>query len=155
VNVLFVCSGNRARSQLAEGWARKLAPAGVEIWSAGTRPHPDGVHPMAVAVMKEKGVDIGRQYSKSLSHVPLDADYVITLCSEADAECPTLAARVARLAWHLPDPGIAGTDEQALWHLFREIRDEIERRLREFFSGPPFRKPGQVWQKGGNDGGTL
>jgi len=99
---------------------------------------------MAVAVMKEKGVDISRHYSKSLSDVPVDADYVITLCSGADAECPTLSARVARLAWHLPDPGNAGTDEQALGRQFREIRDEIERRLREFFSGPPFRNPGRV-----------
>ena len=144
MNVLFVCSGNRARSQLAEGWARGLAPAGVEVWSAGTRPHPDGVHPMAVEVMKEKGVDISRHYSKSLSDVPVDADYVITLCSEADAECPVLRARTARLAWHLPDPAIAGTDEQALRHLFREISEELERRLREFFSEPPFRKPGQI-----------
>ena len=141
MNVLFVCSGNRARSQLAEGWARKLAPAGVQVWSAGTRPHPEGVHPIAVEVMKEKGVDISRQYSKPLSGVPADADYVITLCSEADAECPALTARVARLAWYLPDPGIAGADEQALRRLFREIRDEIERRVRELFSGPPFRKP--------------
>ena len=141
MNVLFVCSGNRARSQLAEGWARKLAPAGVQVWSAGTRPHPDGVNPMAVEVMEEKGVDISRHYSKSLSDVPLDVDYVITLCSEADAACPMLSARVARLAWHLPDPAIAGTDERALRRLFREIRDEIERRVRELFSGPPFRKP--------------
>jgi arsenate reductase len=129
---------------LAEGWARKLAPAGVAIWSAGTRPHPDGVHPIAVAVMMEKGVDISRHYSKSLSDVPCDADYVITLCSEADAECPTLAARVARLAWHLPDPAIAGTNEQALARLFREIRDEIEQRVRELFSGLSFRKHARI-----------
>lgn len=91
---------------------------------------------MAVAVMKEKGVDISRQYAKSLDQVPADADYVITLCAEADAECPMLPARVARLAWHLPDPAIAGADEQALWKIFREVRDEIERRLRQFFSQP-------------------
>jgi protein-tyrosine-phosphatase len=63
--LLFLCTGNSARSQMAEGWAKKLAPAGLEVWSAGTR--PAGVNPLAVAVMKERGLDISAQRSKSLA----------------------------------------------------------------------------------------
>ena len=133
VRVLFVCSGNRARSQLAEGWGRKLAPPGVEVWSAGTRPHPDGIHPMAIEVMQERGVDIHGQRTKSLAEIPAEFDYVITLCAEADRECPTLPARRARLAWHMPDPGNVAGGEKELHQAFREARDQIEQRVRSFF----------------------
>lgn len=138
LRLLFVCSGNRARSQVAEGWARRLAPAGVEIWSAGTKPHPDGIHPLVAEVMRERGVETRGQRSKSLAEVPAEMDYVITLCAEADADCPTLPARRQRLAWHLPDPGGAPGGEEGLRRAFRELRDEIERRMRALFSLPPF-----------------
>jgi arsenate reductase len=141
VRILFVCTGNRARSQLAEGWARKLAPPGVEVWSAGTRPHPEGVHSLAIEVMKERGVDISQQYAKSLAEVPSEADYVIALCSEADAECPQLPARQARLAWHMPDPGNVAGGEKELRQAFREARDQIEQRVRNFFRQPIFARP--------------
>lgn len=134
--LLFVCTGNSARSQMAEGWAKKLAPAGVEVWSAGTR--PVGVNPRAVEVMKERGVDISAQRSKSLAEVPADADYVITLCAEADAQCPVLPARVDRLPWHLPDPAMVKGSEEEKLEAFRTARDRIEGLLRELFSRPPF-----------------
>lgn len=136
VRMLFVCSANSARSQMAEGWARKLAPTGVEVWSAGTR--PAGVNPLAVEVMQERGVDISGQRSKSLSEVPAEADYVITLCAEADAECPHLRARRERLAWHLPDPAQAGGSEEEEREAFRTARDRIEGLLRQLFASPTF-----------------
>lgn len=133
VRILFVCTGNSARSQMAEGWGRQLAPPGVKVWSAGT--HPAGVNPLAVAVMKERGVDLTGQRSKALSEIPGQADYVITLCAEADAECPTLPARIQRLAWHLPDPAKATGSDEAKRQAFRSARDEIEKRVRELYAG--------------------
>jgi len=134
--LLFLCTGNSARSQMAEGWARKLASAGVEVWSAGT--HPAGVNPLAVAVMKERGLDISAQRSKSLAEVPAETDYVITLCAEADAQCPILPARLERLRWHLPDPAkVEGNEEEKL-EAFRTARDRIEGLLRELFASPAF-----------------
>ena len=138
VRVLFVCTGNRARSQMAEGWARTLAPAGVEVVSAGTHPNPQGVHPLAIAVMQEKGIDISRHRPKSLDGLPADFDYVITVCAEADAECPTLPARRQRLAWHLPDPDRATGSDQEVRDFFRRIRDDLERRVRELFRSGVF-----------------
>jgi arsenate reductase len=121
---------------MAEGWARRLAPAGVEVWSAGTR--PVGVNPLAVEVMKERGVDISQQRSRSISEAPSEADYVITLCAEADAECPTLPARVERLRWHLPDPAKVGGTADEKREAFRTARDRIEGLLRKLFAGPAF-----------------
>ena len=133
MRLLFVCSGNRARSQMAEGWARRLAPPGVEVLSAGTHPHPQGVHPVAIEVMRERSVDISSHWPKSLADLPGEFDYVITLCAEADAECPTLPARRARLAWHLPDPAqVSGSDDEKR-QAFRATRDRIERLVLEFF----------------------
>lgn len=136
IRLLFVCTGNSARSQMAEGWARALAPAGVEVWSAGT--HPVGVNPLAVEVMKERRVDISGQRSKPLAEVPANANYVITLCAEADAECPRLPARVQRMAWHLPDPAKAEGDDEAKRQAFRAARDHIEEQVRHLFALPAF-----------------
>ncbi len=140
MRVLFVCTGNIARSQMGEGWGRQLAPPGVEVLSAGTVPNPKGVHPRAVEVMKERGVDISRQYTKSLEQVPGEFDYVITVCAEADAACPTLPARIQRLRWHLPDPTLAGRSEEEERAFFRQIRDELERRVRALYADPAFRR---------------
>lgn len=130
--ILFVCTGNSARSQMAEGWARRLARGQFEIFSAGTAPR--GLNPLAIEVMKEKGIDISWQRSKSLSEVPDQADYVITLCADADAACPVLSARWKRLAWRLPDPAQAEGTAEDRTGAFRAVRDEIERRLREFLA---------------------
>ena len=140
MRVLFVCTGNRARSQMGEGWGRHLAPRGVEVFSAGTKPNPKGVHPRAVEVMRERGVDISGQRTKSLSELPEGFDYVITVCAEADAACPTLPARIQRLQWHLPDPDRAGVDEEEERRFFREIRDELERRVRALYADAAFQR---------------
>jgi arsenate reductase len=124
---------------MAEGWARHLAPPGVEVLSAGTVPNPKGVHPRAVEVMREKGVDIRGQRTKSLDALSPGFDYVITVCAEADAACPTLPARIRRLQWHLPDPDRAGVGEDEERAFFRDIRDELERRVRALFSDATFR----------------
>jgi len=140
IRILFVCTGNIARSQMGEGWGRHLAPPGVEVWSAGTKPNPKGVHARAVEVMRERGVDISGQHTKSLSDVPGEFDYVITVCAEADAACPTLPARIQRLRWHLPDPALAGTSEDEERTFFYEIRDELERRVRALYADAAFQR---------------
>jgi arsenate reductase len=124
--VVFLCVHNSARSQMAEGFARALAPTGTEIWSAGTA--PGKVHPGAVEVMLEVGIDISAQHSKGLDDVPWrEADTVVTLCGEANEACPALAAKVRKLHWGLPDPAAAA--EPVRLQTFREVRDEIRWRV--------------------------
>ncbi len=124
--VLFLCIHNSSRSQMAEGFARATAPPGVEIWSAGTEPRV--VHPCAVEVMREAGVDLAAHTSKHLDSLPWrDADTVVTLCGEADESCPTLAGNVRRVHWALPDPSLA--PEATRLDVFREVRDEIRWRV--------------------------
>jgi arsenate reductase len=125
--VLFLCTGNSCRSQMAEGWARHLKANSIEPYSAGTRPH--GVNPLAVKVMAEAGVDIAGQTSKhvdALAGVPLDV--VVTVCGHAADACPAFPGRVARLHVGFDDPpqlaGSARTEEEALGH-YRRVRDEI------------------------------
>src|SRR5437660_4384325 len=122
-SILFVCTGNIARSQMAEGLARSIA-AGVEVASAGSRPNPKGVHPVAVWVMRERGIDISQHRPKPIADLPGGFDYVITLCDDAAQNCPVLPARRERLHWSIPDPAVAGTDPQEQLRFFREIRDD-------------------------------
>jgi len=128
--ILFICTGNIARSQMAEGLARALAAPGVEVASAGTKPNPKGVHPLAIEMLREKGIDASSQRAKHVDELKGEFDYVITLCDSAAQECPTFPARRARLHWGLTDPAAAGGDPVRERALFAEIRDEIERRLR-------------------------
>jgi arsenate reductase len=124
--VVFVCIHNSARSQMAEGFARALAPAGTEVWSAGTE--PGRVHPAAVEVMKEAGIDISAHRSKSLDEVPWrEADTVVTLCGDPNEVCPAVAASVRKLHWGLPDPSAAAEEVQL--QTFRQVRDEIRWRV--------------------------
>ena len=132
-SILFVCTGNIARSQMAEGLARRLAPDAT-VASAGSQPNPKGVHPMAIQVMRERGIDISQHRPKSLSEVG-EFDYVITLCDHAAQSCPVLPARKERLHWSIPDPALAGSDPQKQLELFRAIRDDIEWRIRQFLPG--------------------
>ncbi len=133
--ILFICTGNIARSQMAEGLARALVEPGVEVASAGTHPNPKGIHPLAVEVMRERNLDISSQRSKHVEDLPGDFDYVITLCDDAAQDCPAVPARRARLHWSLPDPASAGSDPGAQRAMFILLRDEIEHRLREWLSG--------------------
>jgi arsenate reductase len=130
--ILFVCTGNSARSQMAEGLARQLARPGVEVASAGT--YPVGVHPLAVASMRERGIDISAQRSKPVEDVRGKFDYVITLCDTAAEGCPVLSARRARLHWSLPDPAGATGGDSARRAAFARVRDDLERRLREWLA---------------------
>lgn len=124
--VLFLCVHNSSRSQMAEGFALALAPEGVEVMSAGSE--PSRVHPCALEVMREAGIDLSAHTSKHLDSVPWrECDTVVTLCGEADETCPTLAADVRRVHWPLPDPSVA-PEEQRL-AVFREVRDEIRWRV--------------------------
>ncbi|MSP41661.1 MAG: PAS domain S-box protein [Deltaproteobacteria bacterium] len=126
--ILFLCTGNSCRSQMAEGFARQAANGRYKIFSAGTE--PKGVHPLAVRVMQEVGIDISAQSSKGLNEIPLESiDQVITLCGDADEHCPILDKLVKRTHWPLTDPAAAhGSDEERL-SLFRQVRDEIRQRV--------------------------
>lgn len=130
--ILFLCTGNRARSQMAEGLARALAAPGVEVASAGSKPNPKGVHPLAVEMLRERGIDASGQRSKHIDELAGEFDYVITLCDSAAQECPMYPARRARMHWGLPDPDLGGRDAVREREMFVEIRDEIERRLVEW-----------------------
>ncbi|MCL6446685.1 MAG: arsenate reductase (thioredoxin) [Armatimonadetes bacterium] len=126
--VLFLCTGNSCRSQMAEGWAKALAGDKWEVHSAGT--NPAGVNPLAVQVMAEAGVDISSQTSKPIDLDLLNtADLVVTLCGDAAESCPVTPPVVRHLHWPLADPAKAtGTGEEIL-AAFRAARDEIKQRL--------------------------
>jgi arsenate reductase len=124
--VLFLCVANSARSQMAEGIARALAPSGVTVWSAGSQ--PTRVRSEATAVLAEIGIDTSGHRSKSVSEIPAElVDTVITLCGEE--ECPVFLGRATRLHWGLPDPAAEPGDEAARLESFRQVRDELRRRL--------------------------
>ena len=126
MRVLFLCVHNSSRSQMAEGFALALAPAGVTVMSAGTEPR--GVHPNAVEVMREVAVDLAAHRSKHLNEVAWgECDTVVTLCGEAEESCPRLARDVRRLHWPLPDPSAVKGKGQL--GAFREARDEIRWRV--------------------------
>jgi arsenate reductase len=124
VKVLFLCTGNSCRSQLAEGWARHLKGDVIDAYSAGVL--PVGVHPRAVAVMKEAGVDISKQTSK---HVNLflddDFDYVVTLCDNAREQCPVFPGRVKFVHHSFEDPSFVFGTEEEIMQAFRKTRDMI------------------------------
>lgn len=132
VAVLFLCLHNASRSQMAEGFARTLAPSGVTVLSAGTEPR--GLNPFAIEAMREIGIDITGQVSRHVDEVPWrEADTVVTLCGEGAEVCPTVAADVRRVHWPLPDPSLA-PPERAL-DVFREVRDEIRWRVASLWPG--------------------
>ena len=125
---LFLCTGNSCRSQMAEGFARQLAPHGHRIFSAGT--HPKGIHPLAIQVMREVGIDIACQRSKGLQAVPLDEiSRLVTLCGDAAESCPALPLKVERIHWPLRDPALAHGGQDDVLRVFREVRDQIRDRV--------------------------
>ena len=131
--ILFLCTANSCRSQMAEGFACSLAPKSVRFYSAGTEPKT--VHPLAIKVMKELGIDISHQSSKGLDAVPLEKiDLAVTLCGEAAESCPALGKKTEHLHWPLSDPALAQGDEETVLKTFREVRDEIRARVAELFS---------------------
>lgn len=131
--ILFLCVANSARSQMAEGIARRLAHGGVEVFSAGSE--PTTVNPLAVVAMARRGIDISSHRSKSVDDVPLGTvDTVITLCDEEF--CPDLGTGVDCLHWPLMDPaGVDGSEEDRL-AAFESVADELHRRLTELMGSP-------------------
>lgn len=127
LKILFLCTGNSCRSQMAEGWARHLKSEIIEAWSAGIETH--GMNPNAVKVMAEAEVDISRYRSKHLDevkHIPFD--WVITVCDNANESCPIFPGKVKRFHVSFDDPPRlaknARSEEEALFH-YRRVRDEI------------------------------
>jgi arsenate reductase len=129
--VLFLCTANSARSQIAEGLARHLGGGEFEVESAGAE--PSTVHPMAVRVLAEIGVDISNQRSKSLSEfLDREFDDVVTVCDRAAQRCPVFPGPGVRTHWSLPDPAAVTGGEQALLEAFRGVRDDLAARLPGF-----------------------
>ena len=128
--ILYLCVANSARSQMAEGIARSIAPTGVKVWSAGSR--PTSVRPEAIAVLREIGIDISVHRSKSVAEIPApEVDTVVTLCGEE--ECPVFLGNANRLHWGLPDPAAdVGSDAERL-SAFRRTRDELRKRIAALF----------------------
>ncbi len=135
LKILFLCTGNSCRSQMAEGWTRQLKGDSIEAYSAGIEAH--GINPYAAKVMAEAGVDISHQQSNVVDELPdIKFDWVITLCGHAAENCPLLAGSARRIHVGFDDPPAlaqkAETDEDAL-NCYRRVRDEI----REFAAGLP------------------
>lgn len=126
--VLFLCTGNSARSQMAEGLLRHLAGDRFEVFSAGT--DPGFLRPQAITVMSEFGIDISHQRSKSLAEfLSDDFDYVITVCDHANQRCPVFPGPLKRVHWNIDDPVVSGPEETQLAS-FRQARDELQERIR-------------------------
>ena len=132
--VLILCTGNAARSQMAEGLLRRYGGAAFEVASAGTK--PSHVRPEAIAVMAEIGIDISGQRSKSVDEFAGQAfDYVITVCDNAKESCPVFPAATKRIHWSLEDPAaVQGSEEKRLAE-FRRIRGQLRSLLRQFAQG--------------------
>ncbi|GAB4263753.1 MAG: arsenate reductase ArsC [Deferrisomatales bacterium] len=130
--VLFLCTGNSCRSQMAEGWLRHLGGERFEVFSAGTE--PQGVNPRAVQVMAEAGVDISGHTSDPVQkYLDRDFDWVITVCGGARESCPVFLGRVrGRQHWPVDDPAGAEGSEEEVLAVFRRVRDEIRDRVESF-----------------------
>ena len=128
-HVLFLCVANSARSQMAEGLARAMAPDGVKISSAGSA--PTRVRPQAIAALEEEGIDISHHESIGVDDVERPVDAVITLCAEE--VCPVWLEKAWRLHWGLPDPAGASEDPDEEMEAFRSVRDELRRRFEVLF----------------------
>lgn len=129
--VLFLCTGNSCRSQMAEGWLRHLAGSRFEVLSAGT--NPVGMNPQAVEVMGEVGIDLSRHRSKHVAEFHgRQLHYVITVCDHAHASCPTDPRGDVRLQWSFDDPAAARGSELERSQVFRRVRDEIAEQVRNW-----------------------
>lgn len=129
--IYFLCTGNSCRSQIAEGFGHKYLDDKYDVYSAGIEAH--GMNEKAVSIMNEAGVDITTQKSETIDKDLLDkSDYVITLCGDADDNCPMTPPHVKRMHWGFEDPAKAtGTDEE-IHDVFVSVRDAIEKRIIEF-----------------------
>ena len=127
--ILFLCTGNACRSQMAEGFARTMLPAGWKVYSAGTI--AAGVHPLTVQAMREAGVDISKQRSKTIEAIPaVEISHVVTLCGDARDRCPVFPRAAEREHWPIDDPISAAGGADAR-ETFRRVREEIRRRVED------------------------
>ena len=132
--VLVLCTGNSARSQMAEGLLRHDGGDRFEVFSAGTK--PSRVRPEAIAVMDEIGIDISGHRSKSVDEfVGADLDFVVTVCDDANASCPIFPGETRRLHWPFEDPARVEGSDDVRRTAFRRIRDQIHDRIRVFLDG--------------------
>jgi arsenate reductase len=132
--VLFLCTHNSARSQMAEAWLRALAGDRYEVASAGTE--TTRVHPLALRAMAEAGVDLAGHVSKTLDRFVGERwDWVITVCDAANEACPVFPGAARRLHWSFDDPSRAAGDDEAQLAVFRRVRDEIRARLAGWLAG--------------------
>jgi arsenate reductase (thioredoxin) len=129
IRVLFLCTHNSARSQMAEGLLRHLGKERFEVHSAGTE--ATEVRPLAIKAMADMGVDISAQYSKVLDqYIGQQFDYVITVCDQANESCPIFPGAPERIHWSFPDPSAADGSEEEQFRMYRQVRNEILGRLR-------------------------
>ena len=134
--VLIVCTGNAARSQMAEGLLRHDAGDRFEVFSAGI--YPSYVRPLAIEAMREVGIDISAHRSKSVEEfADQDIDYVITVCDHANEVCPVFPAKTKRIHWSIADPVAAWGDDEAQLQAFRVARDDIRQRFRKWLAEEP------------------
>ena len=134
IKIMFLCTGNSCRSQMADGLAQKLGGDRFEIYSAGLEAH--GLNPRAVKVMGEIGIDISGNTSDVIDSELLNTmDYAITLCGDADERCPLTPPTVTKYHWPFPDPAKATGTEAEILEQFRSVRDAIAERLAEFIRG--------------------
>ncbi|MDX8391583.1 MAG: arsenate reductase (thioredoxin) [Mariprofundaceae bacterium] len=131
--VLFLCTGNSCRSQIAEGWLRHLGSAGFAAYSAGIEAH--GKNPRAIAVMHEAGVDISAQASEILDASLLThIDLLVSVCGHADTHCPNIPANCRKEHWPFDDPAKVIGNEEEIMAEFRRVRDEIRARIEIFLN---------------------
>lgn len=130
--VIFICTHNSARSQMAEGLLRHLAGARYETFSAGTQ--ATRVHPLAIAAMAEQGIDLSQHTSDHIDKfMGMDFDYVITVCDNAKETCPYFPTNKTQWHWSFEDPSASTGSEAERLQKFREVRDQIERKLEAAF----------------------
>ncbi|MFN2455960.1 MAG: arsenate reductase ArsC [Pyrinomonadaceae bacterium] len=133
MRVLILCTGNSARSQMAEGLLRQDGGAAFEVFSAGVE--PGSVRPLAIEAMREIGIDISTHRSKSVDEFAGEEfAYVMTVCDNANERCPVFPGKTKRVHWSFDDPAAAEGDEAARLAVFRRVRDEIRARLQKFIS---------------------
>jgi arsenate reductase len=144
-HVLILCTGNSARSQMAEGLLRALAGDRFEVFSAGSK--PSSVNPLAIAAMDERGIDIRSHRSKHLNeYLAQPFDYVITVCDNAAEACPLFPGPARRIHWSFPDPAAVEGSEAERLASFRQVRDAIEAQLKIWLAAPgqPITPPAQT-----------
>ncbi len=129
--ILFLCTGNSARSQMAEGIARDLGKGRIEAYSAGL--HPKGLHPLAISAMDEMGIDIRLQNSKGANPSLINVmDIIVTVCGHAETQCPVSPPHIQREHWPIQDPAAASGTQKERLEVFRKARDEIKDKIQQF-----------------------